>query len=280
MIDGHKFDFNFFVLITSVDPLRVYCYDKNVLFRFCKLPYDPNNFTDPRSYVIDDEHYPGGEFKGFQKYVLENYSFKAAFEAIMAEMGHDTKKLYDQVEDCIRKVFMQKEHFMIKEIDRLKATNGKNHFFELFRFDFLVDAKLKVHLMEVNLSPNLYAVPKFRKNKKLYEAVVYNAMNLLGVGSYNKESNFRDLSDGEKAFICDTERLSVLPEVCIKKNCSESCVLPECELCWKCIPISLRHDMLVAYMEHMNIGEFKRVVPASIVSSNSSRVGCKLCKMS
>jgi tubulin monoglycylase TTLL15 len=46
LIDGHAFDFGVFVLITSFDPVRVYRFDADVLFRFCKEkyhPFDPNN---------------------------------------------------------------------------------------------------------------------------------------------------------------------------------------------------------------------------------------------
>lgn len=52
LIDGHAFDFGVFVLITSFDPVRVYRYDADVLFRFCKekyYPFDPEN-TD--KYVV------------------------------------------------------------------------------------------------------------------------------------------------------------------------------------------------------------------------------------
>ena len=44
LIDGHAFDFGIFVLITSFDPIRVYRFDADVLFRFCKekyYPFDP-----------------------------------------------------------------------------------------------------------------------------------------------------------------------------------------------------------------------------------------------
>lgn len=46
LIDGHAFDFGIFVLITSFNPLRIYRFDADVLFRFCKekyYPFDPSN---------------------------------------------------------------------------------------------------------------------------------------------------------------------------------------------------------------------------------------------
>lgn len=52
LIDGHAFDFGVFVLITSFDPIRVYRYDADVLFRFCEEkfhPFDPKNI---KKYVV------------------------------------------------------------------------------------------------------------------------------------------------------------------------------------------------------------------------------------
>lgn len=50
LISGHKF------AKTSVNSLRVYYYNKNVHFRFCRLPYDSENFDKIDSYVIGETH--------------------------------------------------------------------------------------------------------------------------------------------------------------------------------------------------------------------------------
>jgi tubulin monoglycylase TTLL15 len=176
------------VVITSVDPLRVYYYEKDILLRFCKLPYDPNNYNDTRTYVIDDSHIAEINFPEMKKYLRRSYSSKQAFNAIMREMGHNPQILYDQVEDCINTVLLSKEHLMINKIDKLNPSYGKHHFFELYRFDFVIDASLNVHLMEINMSPNLQAEPKHITNRPLHESVIYNFMNLVGVGSYLQKS--------------------------------------------------------------------------------------------
>lgn len=200
-----------------------------------------------------------------QKYLNQTYSYKEAFHAIMKKMGHDPQVLYDQVEDCIQSVLISKEHLLVNKINRLMPKYGKNHFFALYRFDFMIDAKLKVHLMEINLSPNMFAAPKFTHNRPLYESVAYNFLNLVGVGSYLDNSKIQSFDDDERDFLNDDASLSVNPDICVDGPCKDTCDLPECELCWKCIPKERHWDLIIAYLEHLNIGEMKRVVPPSNV---------------
>lgn len=48
-----------------------------------------------------------------------------------------------------------------------------------------MDADLNVHLMEVNMSPNLTpSNDRFEKNSLSYEQVVHNTIKLVGLGSY------------------------------------------------------------------------------------------------
>jgi tubulin monoglycylase TTLL15 len=275
LINGHKFDFNIFVAITSVNPVRVYYYEKNYHFRFCPLPYDPNNFEDTRSYVIDESHIPGSDFPEMQKYFNNSYSFKEAFDEIMREKGVDTKVIYDQVEDCIQSVIMSKEQLMLKEIERINPKYGKVHFFELVRFDFLIDANLKLNLMEVNLSPNLYANDKIINNQPLFESVIYNYLNLVGVGTYvGTKNHIQEFKADEEPFLCNNDGITVNIGVCMGNICREFCELEVCELCLHCLSRSMLWDVKMAYLEHLNIGEMKRVVPPSnvIISNWENRV--------
>lgn len=71
LIGGHKFDVGVYVAITSVSPLRVYIH-RNVLLRFCKLPYPSTEQLrkgDPPvdSYVVD-EYLPPWEIDGLSEF--------------------------------------------------------------------------------------------------------------------------------------------------------------------------------------------------------------------
>lgn len=41
LVDGYKFDIGLYIVVTSVDPLRLYVYKSDVLFRFCPVKYYP-----------------------------------------------------------------------------------------------------------------------------------------------------------------------------------------------------------------------------------------------
>lgn len=57
------------------------------------------------------------------------------------------------------------------------------------RFDFMVDENLQVKLIEVNMSPNIRSDPKKAKKKYVYDQLLYNIFNLVGVGSYLKRES-------------------------------------------------------------------------------------------
>ena len=55
------------------------------------------------------------------------------------------------------------------------------NFFEILRFDFILDESLRVHLMEVNMSPNLMTVKDFAHIKRNYRSqLVHDTLNLVG----------------------------------------------------------------------------------------------------
>lgn len=65
---------------------------------------------------------------------------------------------------------------------QLKNYRHKRNYFEMMRFDLIVDDNLRVYLMEANMSPNLSSA-HFLPNQLLYEQVIYSLMNLVGIGS-------------------------------------------------------------------------------------------------
>lgn len=111
--NGYKFDFSIFVVITSVDPLRLYYYDKTINLRFCAKPYSIADPEDTASYVIATEHISGQHFGPVKNYVTNGYTNKEAFESFMRSKGANLTEIWLKAEDLIRTIAMGKEQTMI-----------------------------------------------------------------------------------------------------------------------------------------------------------------------
>ncbi|CAO1415734.1 unnamed protein product [Diamesa serratosioi] len=260
LFDGHKFDFGVYVVITSVNPLRFYYYNDNVVIRLCSLPYNPDNFDDLKTYVVSDDHIPGTHFKTIEEYYNMSYSFKTAMNAYFTGKGYDMNKVWNQVEDCIRSVIVSRNDYFMAS---LKNYKSKFSFFELYRFDMILDDALNLYLLEVNQSPNIYAGNMKKQNRYLFEHLVYSTLNLVGVGSPLKRSSFEPMTPDAEILINNPRTVSVLPNVCMQAPCNESCDSYKCELCRQCMSEDQKYDTIVALQEQTNRGAFKRLFPVS-----------------
>jgi len=79
----------------------------------------------------------------------------AALWQHFAECGLDSKPVWEKIKDMVIKTMISAEHVMWP----LARTNLASQYncYELFGFDFLLDADLKPWLIEVNISPSLHS---------------------------------------------------------------------------------------------------------------------------
>lgn len=179
LVDGYKFDIGVYVVITSVNPLRLYIYSGDVLFRYCPVKYHPFNASNIDKYVVGDDYLPTWQVPSLIKYYKRlGGSMRAAFDSYVRDQQLDPSGIWPQVEDIVRRTVLAKEQDIVHILRSYKTHN----FFDLMRFDLIIDDKLKVHLMEANMSPNLSSA-HFKPNSLLYEQILYSVMNLLGIGS-------------------------------------------------------------------------------------------------
>ena len=125
----------------------------------------------------------------------------------------------------------------------------------------ILDANLNLHLIEINQHPNLYPSAHFIQNKYLYENLVYNLFNLIGVGTSYRKENLKIPSMDVQKMIAEGHSINVSPETCLSELCQNSCD-GDCMLCKKCLTAVEIFDNLQAYREQMNLGDFKRIFPA------------------
>jgi tubulin monoglycylase TTLL15 len=186
LIDGHAFDFGVFVLITSFDPVRIYRYDADVLLRFCSEKYHPFDPKIREKYVVAGESKTVYEMPSF-KDIYKTYGFpsRIMFENHISERGHDVKAFWQRIDAAIAQISLNAEKFVIEGLKNLRHSSI--NFFELVRFDIILDADLNPYVVEVNMSPNITpAGQKYEENILIYEQMVHNVVKMIGGGSYHE----------------------------------------------------------------------------------------------
>ncbi|EAT45971.1 AAEL002775-PA [Aedes aegypti] len=258
LVDGYKFDIGVYTVITSIDPLRVYIYKGDILFRYCPVeyyPFDPQNLD---KYIVGDDYLPTWEVPVLKPfYTKQGFGMKESFDAYIRSTGRDPSTIWEQVEDAIRLAILKKESLIAGVLPRYAS---KRNFFEMMRFDLVVDNNLRVFLMEANMSPNLSSA-HFKPNRLLYEQVIYNFLRMVGVGSDLRRESFRKRSTDTEAMVSSLKNIVVDANRCAEAPCLESCAPEECALCVSCLNGGDLRELHAAYREHLNRGDMKRIFP-------------------
>jgi len=161
LINNLKFDLRVYVLVTSVDPLRIYIY-KEGLTRFATEDYttDPeaisNNFIHLTNFSINKEsgnfvNNSNPEEPEGSKWTLT--SLWKYFRAV----GVDPEPIWKKIEDIVIKSILS-ALAKLKSAFREQASSAYSCY-KLLGYDVLLDRNLNPHLIEVNSIPSLAAKP-------------------------------------------------------------------------------------------------------------------------
>lgn len=263
LVDERKFDIGIYTVLTSIDPLRVYVYDQEVLIRFCEKDYYPFDPDDEQKYVVEDSYTQPWELPSLRE-LWQNgkFSRKMLLNAYLQQQGKDVDKMWNAVYRAIAEVYLRKEPDLISSSSTYRSTRN---FFEMVRFDFILDSDLKVWLMEVNMSPNLSSAAH-SDNKLMYEQVVFNLLGLVGVAT-KLDHSLKYSSPNEKEMLVNDQDIQVLYEACSSKECSKACHKDICRLCYPCLREREREFIKAAYIEHIHKGNFRRVYPPAMTQT-------------
>ncbi|XP_022667354.1 tubulin polyglutamylase TTLL4-like [Varroa jacobsoni] len=253
LIDGHKFDIGVYVVMTSVKPLRVYIFEGDILLRFCSKSYKLSR--DPDTYVVGDNYLPIWEVPSLKAFFTKHrFSMKDSLNMHLRQSGLNPDKIWNQIREAVSSVYFEKQRDIEKASRRFLSTTP---FFEMVRFDFLVDSQLNVHLLEANMSPNLSSA-HFKQNARLYEQVIYNMLSVTGIST--PRSSFHQ---GHSGMVVSDQDLVVYPGQCVADcagdgNCRSSELCALCATCWE---DDTKEALILAFNEHINRGKFRRLIP-------------------
>ncbi|CAB3386117.1 Hypothetical predicted protein [Cloeon dipterum] len=263
LIGGRKFDIGVYVVITSVEPLRIYSLEGDATFRFCTEPYEPFNASILEKYVIGKDYLPAYKVREMQPYLKLSHKPKDAFDAYIRSIEKDPSAIWQQVRDAVESVYLTRLDAILPYVNKYKH---KNNFFELVRFDFILDENFKVYLLEANMSPNLSSV-KNSENGIRHDQTLFSTLSLVGISNFftplfQNENRSREMEVSKR-------NIMVYPEHCLK--CTD-CSSINCQLCEPCLTEELLNDIKATYREHKNKNRFKRLFPPKM-TQEEARIG-------
>lgn len=198
-----KFDLRLYVVVTSMDPLRIYLFQEGIV-RFCTAPYSLKN---PRNRLAHLTNYAIN--KGSDDFV-ENadaqhadagskWSLSALIRTLQErQLLADPEKLMRDIRAIVCKTVIAAEAHLTPLLHQFA---GQSSCFELFGFDLMLDSKVRPWLIEVNVSPSLMGgSPLDRRVKGLLLSDTFHLVGLqVPISSIPRESLPAELSSAHSA---------------------------------------------------------------------------------
>lgn len=187
LIKGLKFDLRIYVLMASVDPLRVYIF-KEGMARFCTEEYQAPNSKNLREIYRHLTNYSVNKHNTHFKQnsaVLgsdENShkrSMSSVFKDIRA-LGGNTDELQNEIDKIITLTILSVHPFLQHNYRAsFKTEDEKSRCFEILGFDVLIDENLKPWILEVNHSPSLTCDSEFDQDLK--DRIITGALKIADI---------------------------------------------------------------------------------------------------
>ena len=182
LIDEYKFDFRIYVLVTNVQPLRIFWF-RDGLARFASEKYKLKAFNNPfihlTNYAInkDNANYQtatNADASTGHKRSLNSIYIKLARE------GVDVEELKAKMRDMIVKTLISVQPDLVHHYRTSQPSDIYNNMcFEILGFDVLIDKHGAPWLLEVNHAPSFNCDTALDANVK--KTLVQDTFRLLNV---------------------------------------------------------------------------------------------------
>merc|ERR550519_102943 len=215
LINETKFDLRLYVLVTSVNPLRIYLYDDG-LVRFASNKYtndtksDGDVYTHLTNYSINKNsasYLPNEDSDVRQGHKWTLKSLWRHFD----EEGIDHSEIWEKIKDLINKTIISAENPMATLFQQ--NVSSMYSCYELFGFDILLDSRLKPWLIEVNISPSLHSSSPLDLDTKSPLATEVFNMARYHIPNRLRQSTQREMAAkmglGDNANLCLDKRIYV-----------------------------------------------------------------------
>jgi tubulin monoglycylase TTLL15 len=159
--------------------------------------------------------------------------------------------------------------FFSPQLDQEYFGDPSRNFFEILRFDFIIDETLQANLMEVQISPQLAIRKdtKFELRHSYRSQLIYDALSVLHLLDFNEQKD-------ENFFLSDPRDVSISLSETNMTNCRIECddkCSNECNLCAFCLGKS--RILQQTFREHMRRRHMKRIFPKAIHFNKNKLIG-------
>jgi hypothetical protein len=123
LVDDRAMDFSVFVLVASVNPLRIYRYEQELHLRFCLEPYYPFDHSNPKKYIIEDHRYLYYEMESLKNYYnYFGFSFKSSLEDHLTQRGLNVTELWRKIDEAIVQLALNSEERFTRSVSKRLST--------------------------------------------------------------------------------------------------------------------------------------------------------------
>ncbi len=191
IVEGKKFDIRQWVLVTSFSPLAVWFYDNSYL-RFSWEDYDVKTLGDRMKHLTNYsviKH--ADEFEENRDDTMWHCDRYAEYLNDLDEDGENNEDeedidRWENIQNQMKKIVYSTMQCVSDKVE------GRNMSFEFYGFDFMVDEKQKVWLLEVNSSPDLSYSTSTTKElvKEVLTDLVKVVVDVEGFGTKRKKRSW------------------------------------------------------------------------------------------
>ena len=188
LINNKKFDMRAYVLVTGMNPLKIYFYRDGYLKITVKnFTLDHDSLDDGCVHITTSdtnlECFDGKEYK----YDIDIYDEKShfysylQFERYCDKNGINYTDIMEQMKDIFVKTFISLDSNFLELIKR--RNNIDRNLFQLYGLDLIIDDNYKVHLLELNRNPTMrngHAVCEY-----MYDSLITDILNIIGIVPFN-----------------------------------------------------------------------------------------------
>jgi len=190
LVNGLKFDLRIYVLISCLEPLRIYIYDEGIA-RFASEKYRLTDATEDifahlTNYSINKKNKKYIQNKSISE---DDYGHKwslSALFSLLRRIGIDTTLLWSRIYDIIIKSILSVYSELVKNTK--EYVKFRTNCFEYLGYYILVDSELKPWLLEVNLTPSLACESPLDTNLK--SNIMSDMFSLIGIRPFERRKDF------------------------------------------------------------------------------------------